>query len=843
MVTSSESTNEPTANQSAINSAQFSLPFDLAVLRAAESILVSRSRFENTLSLSSFDGELDYFKQLGYKTSLTNDDYRTLYDRIGLAERFVHILPELTWVEGIYVRETDDPEETEFEQTTNSLLDSLEFRREMYLADVLRSLARYSVIFIGINDGLAPDQPVNSTIRPEQIVYLTAVHEDRAQISRKVTDVKDPRVGLPELYNLKISDSTTLAVHHSRVLHIVDRRTTLDNRYEGTPVLKSVYNDFIGLVRVDDGGCLQQWRSATRVINYDIDPSLLRPPDTAYPNVAKAWTAKRDQFLEQSRTELEEAERGLRSAALTSGITPQAISASVPGFAPNAEYKIKKIASKLGIPWRMLFGAEAGDLASTNDRQMVDDRRKEYVDNHGRHCVRLFVDWLVAHNTLQRTVDTDQPYEVDWPKLYHMSEMEKVETLDKLASANQKQTLSGGAPFLSTDEARDIYLEMEPVDNDQLDSLPDDVADDLEEPDTGLRAASQIDSRSLGKFEPDWKRVHRAADSYQPTLTNLVFGFWQQLTKKVHVDRLTKSMAAKDAHGAEIVIQQAADQLRDDLEQRTEQTILDTIGFVGENLLRSARSNGGFVRPRAVDRQANQLDNSKPSLLEPEFRSLFTMSFNRDNPRALEYAQLHAGNLITEIVDDQITTARELIHRSISEGIPPKKLQQVVRKSFGLRSDQLAAASNLRTELLTAESGTLVTRFPPRAGVRKLAGFRAKVPKGSISTRRAWVEKQLTRYNRMQLNLRARTIGRHEILQAANQGQKELWLQAKEQGALPQTAKKIWIDTGDERERDEHRQMAGQTVELDQPFLLSDGTPIEPGEEVNCRCSQGIVEA
>lgn len=813
---------------------------DIATLRALESILTSRSSFIDRSSISAFEGTLDFFHVLGYPRELTNQHYRALYERSGLAERFVRLLPEMVWVNDIFIEEIEDVDElTQFEADINGLFEEKKLWTELLLADIGRRLTRYAVLLIGIDDGLDLDKPANATVSLDQILYFTPYDEERAQVSSKVGPRKDMdkeealRIGLPEFYNIKVSDTQTLRVHHSRIIHIVDPTDLLDNRYESSPVLRSVYNDFIGLYRVDDGGCLQQWRSATRNVNYDIDPEIFKAPETGYGKIAKAWSDKINSLVQNNKDQLEEAERNLRPYAVTSGITPHTIQASVPTFSSNAEYKIKKIASKQGLPWRMFFGAEAGDLASSQDRQMVTDRVNEYINKVAKPNARLIVDWLLAHNTVKLT--RSDTYDVQWPATDQLNQDELSTILVRIADANQKQVLSGAQPFYTTDEVRNDFLEKEPVDiDDGLDLLPDDIANELEDLDPGLRAAASSSTSSDGSSEPEWKAIHRVADDHSTQLQAWLDKLWTNTRKLVDINRLTRAIDTRNNLDAEQHLLSCLEQAASKLKPELETLYVNCQGGAGEVLYKSARAKGGFGQTK------RNLSGGEHATVSRAL--LFKMQFNKDNPRALSYAADKSSTLIVELIDEQLAASRELIFRGIEKGIAPKRLQQEIRKSIGLRSDQLRAIDNLTTEMLTAEPGTLITRFPPREGVRQLAGFRAKVPKGSIEVRRQWAAKQSARYTRMQENLRARTIGRSEMLRSANQGQRELWQQAVEQGQLSASAKRIWIDTGDEREREEHRAMAGQVVGLDEPFLLPDGSPIEPGEETNCRCCAGITE-
>lgn len=82
-------------------------------------------------------------------------------------------------------------------------------------------------------------------------------------------------------------------------------------------------------------------------------------------------------------------------------------------------------------------------------------------------------------------------------------------------------------------------------------------------------------------------------------------------------------------------------------------------------------------------------------------------------------------------------------------------------------------------------------------------------------------------------------IARTETIGATNYGAFE----AIKQSGLK--CKKEWVATLDERTRDRHAEMDGETAELDQPFsngLMFPGDPDGPPEEIiNCRCTIGYI--
>jgi hypothetical protein len=209
--------------------------------------------------------------------------------------------------------------------------------------------------------------------------------------------------------------------------------------------------------------------------------------------------------------------------------------------------------------------------------------------------------------------------------------------------------------------------------------------------------------------------------------------------------------------------------------------------------------------------------------------------FDRTNPRALRIAREQARNLIVEISASSRKQISGLIMKGLQTGIAPVPLSRVLRNMVTLNSTQQEYVLGLVEEMKAAQAGDLITRFPPRPGVRQIPGFRARVPPGGPSQR--WVTKNASRYQRMHHLLRARTIARSEAHFAANGGQVELWNQAVESGQLPPNVKRVWITADDIRVRAAHAGVAGEVVGLEEDFSIG----VEPGEETNCRCGQAIA--
>jgi hypothetical protein len=305
--------------------------------------------------------------------------------------------------------------------------------------------------------------------------------------------------------------------------------------------------------------------------------------------------------------------------------------------------------------------------------------------------------------------------------------------------------------------------------------------------------------------------VHRVAESFEDSFVSWLELFWDSIGESLAVE---SGLAAGNPEAVDAALGEALAEHVPVFTMDAAAEISKVLESAGSSVLESAQERGGF-------RSAALLD----------------MAFDTRNQRAVNWAQIRAAALVTEILPETRAGVRELVRLGLAEGIPPNVLAQQVRSLVGLRSDQVQAVETLRQELLAAKGGTLVERFPPRDGLRGTAGFKARVPKGGATGE--WVASKAERYATMQRNYRARLIARSETLRAANAGQKELWLQAREKGNLPKEAKRVLIATLDSRTRPAHAAAHGQVRGLTEPFDLGDAT--EPGEAPLCRCTQGIA--
>jgi len=207
-----------------------------------------------------------------------------------------------------------------------------------------------------------------------------------------------------------------------------------------------------------------------------------------------------------------------------------------------------------------------------------------------------------------------------------------------------------------------------------------------------------------------------------------------------------------------------------------------------------------------------------------------SVSFNTTNDRATKWAERRSATRVTEIGRDARASIREIVSSMFERGVPPRAAARQIREVVGLTSEQSAAVSRLRDRLELADGNT-ITAFAGR--------LKFRVPEGGSSEEQiaAWTE----RYADKLLDHRAMMIARTESIDSANEGQRELWGQAIEQGFLGADSKRKWL-AGGPRMCVICEEMDGQVVGIDEPFVTPDGEEIDgPTAHPGCTCSQGIT--
>ena len=470
----------------------------------------------------TFGGKRSMDAALGYKDVLTLADYRQRYERGGIAGRIVEAMPKYTWRGGFELVEDPDPQtETEFEKQWASLATRTRLLSAFYRADLQSQLAFYSVIVIGAADNGDLTQPLTKTNQGERGIlyfstyvgadspsYLRARTQSQAlaglgsegDISIKAfdTDPKSLRFGLPSLYEVRRNahfatgvglDAAgtpgvgSMEIHHSRVVHIAERCT--DDDVFGRPVLERVWNDLDDLRKVSGGGAEAFLQAAKPQRLWSFDASITNLDD-----------AEKIAFREQ----IELLQNQVTSDVRARGMTATNLSTSPAQFGPNADEVRTQIAGALGLPKRILFGSEMGELASSQDRdnlrELVGGRRLEHA---GPVLVQRLADRLIEYGYLPTPA---KPYEVRWGAVLNLTNDEKIAGTNAWVAAKTDQ-----GPIFSNDEIRDEWWGKEPLDEEEIAKMQE-AAD--------ARQAAALELAQAKKPAPPQGGLRAAFDPNQP---------------------------------------------------------------------------------------------------------------------------------------------------------------------------------------------------------------------------------------------------------------------------------------------------------------------------------------
>ena len=382
----------------------------------ASQVMNAISATRQTLSSgvnTSHDGARDYNQMCGYPEDLQYANYLDTYERGDIASRIIDAPVSAVWATApvLYTKEKAN-EDTKFNRAWKDLVDRLNLWQVFRKADKLARLGRYSVVYLGYSgNDLSKPVKLGSTLE-----YIHAYSEDSATIESVDMDISSPRYGLPIYYSInstidnavgevKQTQITQTRVHYSRVLHIC--RGNLTSNIYGTPALQKVYNRLIDLVKVVGGSAEMFWRGA-------------RP---GYVASAEATSTFLPEDIEDMQNQLEDFDNNLIRWLRLKGINVDSLEQQI--YSPREHFDVLTscIACAVGIPQRILIGAESGELASSMDEKNWQARILEERDDYAEPVfIRQFVVNAQAIGILP-----NEKYDIKWKDIATLSEKDKAE--------------------------------------------------------------------------------------------------------------------------------------------------------------------------------------------------------------------------------------------------------------------------------------------------------------------------------------------------------------------------------------------------------------------------------
>lgn len=415
------------------------------------SALLSRMRWAWRAGMQ-FNGARDLYSVFGYNRTPQHKDFVERYVRQDVAKRIINAPADATWADPPALRIGEDGPEWE---EWKALVEEFNPFPHLRKGDIFAGLGSFAICVVGIDDGQALDQPVRPSSRKRRILYMQPYLEGSVTVLEYESDSRSTRFGQPTMYevnpgdelNMRSTSTATLRarkkfkVHHSRVLHLADN--TLENTVFGHSRLESIYNNLDDLMKITGGSAETYWLASNRGMQIDVDKDMELGEEDA----------------ENLTAEIEEYQHQLRRTMRTRGVTIKNLGADVADPRPAFSVQMSLLSANTGIPQRVLMGAEAGQLASQQDRA----NWAITVANR----VALFAEPVVLRPFLELlenagVIKIPSNLYIAWPEPFKMNPLERAQTSAQMArsAVNVARALAiqqeNKTDLLSIEEARSV---------------------------------------------------------------------------------------------------------------------------------------------------------------------------------------------------------------------------------------------------------------------------------------------------------------------------------------------------------------------------------------------------
>lgn len=411
------------------------------------------------------DGKRNYNEIFGYGVNLTYADYKNMYERGGYAATIVNLFPKLCWRDTPEIQLNDK----------NILVDELKllkrvgFFSALERADIANRIGNYSVLFIGIPDGLNPDLPIGAAKKGNiKGLYFNVYEEDGIEVVKYNTDPASPRFNLPEIYQLQvtINDDETLQknvssmlVHHSRVVHMAEG--SLSSRLEGISSLKQPWNALTDKEKVRGSSAEAYYRNARQKLALETNEGAKASND---PLVKAALKENVEQF-----------QNGFEDTLRLNNMKANMLQPSMVSPRDSFDISTEDAAGTSRIPVRFLTTKAGGTVTGSEDKAALNG---VIMDRQDQECSLWLFNGLEAMAE-SGLLDLPDECEIVWPVQSSLSEKESSESSKNKAEAFK--SVADGLSTIGGDEvvAKSVFkaVGLEDIDVQEVDLSGDEKLD------------------------------------------------------------------------------------------------------------------------------------------------------------------------------------------------------------------------------------------------------------------------------------------------------------------------------------------------------------------------------
>lgn len=302
-----------------------------------------------------------------------------------------------------------------------------------------------------------------------------------------------------------------------------------------------------------------------------------------------------------------------------------------------------------------------------------------------------------------------------------------------------------------------------------------------------------------------WTRAQRRASSLSPELRDALLRAFELIRESIPQAELARIIASGNV---EAVVRVALNEAITDVAFRQ----------VRERIRRQVETNVAYFAP-ALPKGG-------------KVNGTIAVGFDILNPKTIDAIRQLDTKVVQTLADETRDVVRAVVENGIREGLNPRAIAWDLRDVVGLAPNQAAAVDNFRRMLEEGDREALTRALRDRRFDRTLE--RALGADGEGLSAGA-IDRQVDAYRNRMLAFNAETNARTASIDAMKLGQRLTWEDAANKGLVDRALLvKTWRGVKDDRERESHLAMEGETVPFDSAF--SNGQMIPGESEWNCRC-------
>lgn len=410
-----------------------------------------RSRIAQAIS-----GGYDYadtlhciYLDFGYPWQLSFLNYWNMYRRFGIAKNVVELPVDTTWMTHPKI-EADE----HFIREVERLDESLNFWIRMKAIDTRQRVGRYAGMFMRVRDGRSPELPIENKLNGiGSLVQMIPFYEGQLEVLDTESDPQSESYGMPTMYQFNSGNAgnrnekvaSAFSIHPDRIV-IVSEDADNGGIY-GMSALEAPYNSLMDLRKILGGGGEGFYKNSAQNIVFDLKDGASAQSNESLLN---KFNEKFDEFIRNR----------FRRGLWTPGMEAKTLESNLAQPKEFFFNSLYDVAASSKIPATILIGQQTGRLASSEDSRSFLSTINSRRQNFGTESIKAVLDWCIYYGILPAA-----GYKIVWDDLLALSQNEKLDNADKMASINDKQFKSGGVVPFTGEEIRELagYDPMEEI--------------------------------------------------------------------------------------------------------------------------------------------------------------------------------------------------------------------------------------------------------------------------------------------------------------------------------------------------------------------------------------------